>query len=145
MGEAGDETRRHWIANIYEHDWNGAGLLPEDCGDSRSLAHDDIGRFGNEIGYFRPDAAVIAEIEATVDGYIATFDLPRLRQCRRKRRKSVGIKLVCIATALGVNEHPNPPHALRLLRARHHRPSRRTNPRDELPPSHHRSPLRLDR
>jgi hypothetical protein len=65
---------------------------------------------------------------------VATIGPTQVRERLRGRRvATLSLRIVFVVR----HEHADPPHAVTLLRSRHHRPRRRARkPRDELSPSH---------
>src|SRR5215813_6365324 len=117
--EAIDQTGADWFGDLHEHDRHSARRLEQRPSGRSASSQDDVGRECNQFRRVSANALGVARAPADVDANVATVGPAQLRQRLRERQDApLRYRIVHRET----HEHTDPPHPLRLLRARRERP-----------------------
>src|SRR5262249_42363304 len=134
MGQAIDDTGADWITNGREHDRQSAAAPLQCCRGQGAACQDDVRgeRDQSRSLFYTLVGNVLAP--AGLDPYIPANAPAQLLEALVERCKSI---LTFRVLWSPVHEDADPPHTLRLLRARRERPRRRAaEKRDELAAPH---------
>src|SRR5262249_36141087 len=118
-GEILDDALADRIGDSNEHDRDAPGLPLQGHHHIGGTSKDDIGTQSYEFfGVCNPTFGVATP--ANVDLDVAAIGPAQVFECLLE----LGEQRACVHIVIASDKHANPPHSLRLLRARHDRPPR---------------------
>src|SRR6516162_3126408 len=135
MRKVCNEAAADWIRYGSEYDGNCPRLAGKGTDHGRGHAEDRIRPQIDQLFCQRPHPIRITGAPAKFDPQIAAFRPPNVSECLPERSEP-GLRFT---VALGIGQqHTDPPHPFRLLRARRDCPGSRraTQKRDQLAPPH---------
>jgi hypothetical protein len=126
---------RDRIGDLHEHDRHGAGGLLDHRQVRRGSGQDHVRHQPDQLRSIDACEFGITGVPANVDAEILAFGPSQLAESLDKGRH---IRLRCGLRRGAVHEHADPPHLIRLLRARRERPCcrRAAEKGDEVAPFH---------
>ena len=122
------------VAHARKDDWDRPRLPLDGSGRWGRGCQDDVGLQADQLLRKRSYPIDISAEPPKVHPHVPALGPTQVRECLRERGN---VSLPHGIAFVAHHEHADAPHAVALLRSRHHRPRRRTtDPRNELPPSH---------
>ena len=133
MVEVRDEAAGDRIAHARKDDRDRPRPLLDGSGRRGSACHDDVGLQADQLPRERWYPIDVIAVQPKVHPQVAAIGPTQLYKPLHERGKPA----LCLRIAFVVShQHADAPHAVGLLRPRHHRPRRRApETRDELSPS----------